>query len=233
MLTVTNSLIFAQDSIPEEIRSIGKFEIGITTISIIGELEKELKTKVKECASSIVYIKAQESGTNYILQLINDVSNKYSSPPQASNCENVAIYSIGGYSVANIELKDLELAFLNDTLIGLKCDRTPEFIEAVHLKYGYGRIQKEEQEVTCEVGRLGTEVMLKKTAIYESWGQHDIRATATLSVYYNSKCEKKYLSYFILTSLSASKERRSCEDLKKEELKKRDEEQKKKSLDGF
>lgn len=232
ILILCSSIAFTQDSIPKEIVSIGKFEIKSTTISIISELEKELGIKVKVCASIDDYFKYQDSKGKYILQLVKDNTNKYS-PTQASNCEKVKVYSVGGYSIANIELKNLELTFLNDTLVGFKCDRTSEFIEAIHLKYGRGKLQKTEKEVTCEVGRLGTKVELQETTIYESWGENDIRATAVISVYYNNKCEKKYLSYFSLSSTAAIKEKRTCEDSNKQEEKRREEEEKRKSLDGF
>jgi hypothetical protein len=227
------ALLFGQDSIPKEISSIGKFEIKTTTLSILDELQNTLDTKVKICSSFSNYSKYQQSKDNYILQLVRDTVNEYNSPFGAKYCDLVKIYAIQGYSVANIELKNLELTFMNDTLIQFKCDGTTDFIEAIHLKYGKGKLRQTEKEVTCEVGRLGTEVKLKETAIFETWGNADIKANSTISVFYNRKCEKNYLSYFVLSSFEASKEMNKCEDLKKLEDKKRKEEQKKKSLDGF
>lgn len=226
-------LLFSQDSIPKEIHSIGKFEINITTVSIFDELQKELKTKIRVCSSTSDYLNFQQSKENSILLLVRDTINKYNSPPQAKYCESVKVYSVFGYSVANIELTGLELTFLNDTLVEFRCDRTEDFIEAVHLKYGKGKLRQTEKDVTCEVGRHGAEVKLKETSFFETWGSSDINATSTLSTYYDRKCEKNYLSYFILYSSSASREISDCEKLKKQEIKKREENQKKKALDGF
>lgn len=233
LLNCFHVLLYGQDSIPKEITSIGKFEINKTTISILDELQKELKTKIKVCSSSMDQLNYKNSQENFILQLVKDTIKEYNSPPQALHCEKAKVFSIKGYSIANIMLEGLELTFFNDTLIELKCDGTTEFMEAIHLKYGNGKLRQTEKEVICEVGRLGSEVKLKETAIFETWTGDDVHANSTISVYYNRKCEKNYLSYFILSSTFSKKSLSSCEDSKKLEIKKQKEEQKKKQLDGF
>lgn len=223
----------AQDSIQQtNIEGIGIFKIGKTDISIIEELKNELNVKVERTNNSSYQYSKELDSKKFILEFYADTVNSYNSPVYSSVLSDVRIFEVRGYSVANIELKDLVLYFYKDTLYELKCDYSQELIDAVKLKYGEGQLESSEREVQCSSRLTGT-YSLKEQTFYTTWSNGLIHAVYTLSKYYDSKCEKKLLAYFIVSNSQLVTEIRELEDALKNLRKNADAEAKKKELKDF
>jgi hypothetical protein len=68
---------------------------------------------------------------------------------------------------------------------------------------------------------------------YQYWYNGAIKCTAAIGTYYDSKCEKKSLSYIILSVDKVSEKIRECDSKESERLKKKQNLEKKKQLDDF
>lgn len=184
---------FSQD---QKIEGIGLFKIGQTHVSIIDKLSEDINTKTISCNSSSDFYEIEYSKTKYIIQTFPDTVKEYNSPPGSSLCQNVKSFSVKGFYVAGIQLKDLKLQFYNDTLYYVSCDYTSDISEAMKLKYGVGKLETKKKEIECKNSYSGTKRTLTETTIYETWEHDEITAIGRILEFYNSKCERQLTSLF-------------------------------------
>jgi hypothetical protein len=242
LLSISN--IYSQDSIKPIFNGIGIFKINTTTFTVINELKTILGTegrivKSKDTESELMMLmdKIENSNTKekygVIIMMSEDTLNLSNSPYRASSCKDVKKIIVGGYAVAGIKIKGLELTFLNDTLIKIHCDKTPELIEAIRLKYGEGELKSKSKEVNCVYKYNGNSVQYEEIRITESWSNDDISALCVTSKYYNDKCEQQYLSFINISSYKKTNEQIKCEEKTNQIRKQKTEFEKKKQLKDF
>ena len=196
---------------PGRIHGIGKFKVGETTLSVISELEAEMGTQVKTALTSDdVY---QESGhQNVILELKPDTVNQYDGPVQASQCMAAKVYFIPRYKLAEVELNDVQLVFVSGKLAKFQCADPTDLVDALEIKFGKSPVHLTEKTIYCTLQLTGQRVPHKESVYTQSWGNALIPADYVLSVYYNSDCEKKSISYFSITNEAVMSRVEKCEE---------------------
>ena len=179
----------------QNIEGIGLFKIGQTDISIIKQIADEMSTKILTCKSSLEFYEL-DSKIKYVAQVFPDTVKSYNSPPGASVCNEVKSFSIKGFFVSGIALKNLKLQFYNDTLYYISCDYTSEISEAMKLKYGSGKLEKKNNEIECKNTYSGVTRKVNETTIYETWENGKITVIGRILEFYSSKCERQLTSLF-------------------------------------
>ena len=131
LLSISN--IYGQDTIKPIFSGFGILKVNTTTISVIKELETILNTKTRiinssenesKLSSLLKEVENPYSTTNekygVICIILEDSIDKYNNPIQASTCEKIKVFRIGGYSISGIKVTGLKISFLDDTLIDIK-----------------------------------------------------------------------------------------------------------------
>ncbi|RYZ20171.1 MAG: hypothetical protein EOO16_17570 [Chitinophagaceae bacterium] len=107
-------------------------------------------------------------------------------------CPNAYKLYLPKYEVAGIEMEDLELRFLNDTLYALNiANPSVAFTNAMKTKYGKGRTEKSSKKAECNSD-------LEEVRYETNWNGENEETIAfeVVEEYRNSACDKKYLNYF-------------------------------------
>jgi hypothetical protein len=246
LFLIVNNFIFSQDSIKPFFNGFGLLKVNQTTISVIKELETILDTKTRVINSTeeeyqfgklLDKIENSYSTTNekngIICIMIEDSINKWKSPTNASSCNKVKTFKIGGYSVAGINIKNLTIKFYNDTLTEINCENTKELMEAIHLKYGEGEKKIENKEIECTLSLTGNIIKYEETTLTEEWENNDIRAYEMNKKYYDSKCNPKYFHYLNIYSINKNDLIYECEESVETRRENKKNDEKRKSLDDF
>jgi hypothetical protein len=131
--------IFSASIYSQKVEGIGKFKINQTTISVISELELERKTKQSELKENPDYSPSIDEQGVYWLKPDTTLTSEYSDDFYGSYCKESKTYFMKKYSISDINLEDVYLTFLKDTLIEVRADILSEYDkvqEVVKLKYG-------------------------------------------------------------------------------------------------
>jgi hypothetical protein len=209
LLTLSMLDLIAQQA---KIEGIGIFKISKDTSSIIQELEKQLDTKCRKFYSMSDVFNLEDESKVVIAELFPDTVDIYHSPVRASFCSQVRVFFINKYIIAGITLNNIYLTFYNGYLTEIYCDITTELNEAIHLKYGDPVIENKVKEIECINNNTGNTIKHKEQTIYQRWENGEIKATACLSNYYDSKCKELLINYFMISKEGISSIISACDE---------------------
>ncbi|MBS1775900.1 MAG: hypothetical protein JSS64_06415 [Bacteroidetes bacterium] len=219
---------FGQD----KIEGIGKFKLKKTTIAYLDTLVKEKDFDREVIKSYDDYFKIMYK-KDKLAELFPDTVKTYNSPPYTHYCKDTRVFYIPKMTISDIEVKDTYLTFYKDTLVNINTDYSSEIVEAFELKYGKAELEKKEKEVKCTLKLTGSTISYTETMFYQYWDNGNIKCTAAIGDYRDSKCEKQSLSYISISIEKISEKIRECDDKEKDRLKNRQNTEKKKQLDDF
>lgn len=219
---------FGQD----KIEGIGKFKLKKTTIAFLDTIVKEKKFDREVIKSYDEYFKIMYK-KDKLAELFPDTVKIYNSPPYTHYCQDTRVFYIPKMIISDIEIKDTYLTFYKDTLVNINTDYSSEIVEAFELKYGKAEIEKKEKEVKCTLKLTGSTISYTETMFYQYWSNDNIKCTAAIGDYRDSKCEKQSLSYISISVEKISEKIRDCDDKEKDRLKSKQNAEKKKQLDDF
>lgn len=180
----------AQD-VKAQIEGISIFKIDKTNIKIIDSLANN-GYNLKTCKDTYDCSKYKISGMN-IYEMINDTIQPDSQLPLFKEYRK---FIIAQYTVAGIEITEMQLSFYNDVLFSINISGDLRLSMALKEKYN-GEIKVDKNEVTC-TSRLGDykEEEVCYTTIYRE--NEKFKAYSTFKIYYNDKCEKNTLNYTLI-----------------------------------
>jgi len=184
-----------------KISGIGPFKILATPSSIIDTLSKMYGVSIKETNDVL------ETETNYYdenptkIFFISKDKNENAEYPHSKYIRHpkVKVYFLNNFLIPEVVvLHNVFLRFFNDTLYSFECEGSEILDTALTLKYGNPKIKIRTHPVTCSNAY--------RTFNYEEYSSHKewqnlskkIDADLVYSTYYNSKCEKKSFTYFLL-----------------------------------
>lgn len=184
-----------------KINGIGPFKIGNTPVSLINELSKEFGASVNETNDVV------ETNTNYldenptkILFLSKDKNEKVEYPhSNYINHSKVKVYFLNNFLIPEVVvLHNIFLNFYNDTLYSIECEGSDVLDTALTLKYGKPQKSITSRKITCS--NAYRTFNYEETTYTKEWTNplKKIEARLVYSTYYNSKCEEKSLTYFLL-----------------------------------
>lgn len=228
MLTYLPATMFGQD----KIEGIGKFKLKKTTTAYLDTLVKEKDFDRETIKNYDDYFKLMYK-KDKLAEMFPDTVTTYNSPPYSHYCKDTRVFYIPKMTISEIELKDTYLTFYKDTLVDIHTDYTSEIVEAFELKYGKSEIDKKEKEVKCTLKLTGGTITYTETMFYQYWENGNIKCTAAIGDYRDSKCEKQSISYISISIEKVSEKIRECDDKERDRLKNRQDKEKKKKLDDF
>lgn len=219
--------VFSQD----KFTGIGIFKIGVDTSAVysyaseanlsIGSIDDELKLYRIKIANDQNDLLKKES-VNAVYKLKRG-KRLYS----LNTCPSVAEFYINEYEVSGVKLYNVRLEFLNNRLIRVKCNNNKPIRDAMTVKYGPPILTRTSNKIECVYKATGIREEKTEDTFYEKWSNGNISATGCTSSYYNDKCERKFLNYFVYEVESI--EEKKCKDdfrsgqdgpqVKKEQLK--------------
>ena len=201
VLLLLCSLLPQKSNAQDEFKGIGIFKIGISTTQTLNEFVGKNGLKIKESSSLMDTYGSYSSSkkTSSVLLLRKSDKDIYNTDPRYVEHPDVKVFYVDYYEVAGITLKTLYLKFYKDTLYDLQCDYASELIEAINLKYGKGTDSTKTKKIQC-TGRLAGNFEVEEFYHYTKWfaSNNTINATACIGEYYDSKCQRQILSYFII-----------------------------------
>lgn len=219
-----------------KIAGVGRLKIGNTTTAIIEELSKEFSSPIKETNDIM------ETATNYYdeaptkILFISKEKNENVEFPHTyySKHPKVKVYFLNNFLVPEVVvLHNVYLKFYNDTLYSLDCEGSDILDTALTLKYGNPKLSSKTKNIVCS--NAYRTFTYEESTYTKEWLNPTKKITADLvySIYYNSKCEKQFLNYFLLYNNVISKKIEI--DITKSEQLKNDQNlsEKKKSLTNF
>jgi hypothetical protein len=225
-------LIFSQNENQNKINGLGFLKINSSSEEVIKEIEENLNCKNKVINTSKEYfdffIINKQKPDKYIVELKLDTIN-YNSPAQASKCLKTRVFLIKGLIISNFAIEGLKLIFYDNILIDINCDYNKDLVDALKLKYGEGQGNFTQEKVTCIDKMNVNQIEYKKTST-ETWENDDIITNVVIQMYYDDKCNKKFLDYISIYSLQKSKLNKFCEDEYKANLENRNKQEKLKNL---
>ena len=219
-----------------KIDGIGQFRIGKTTTDIVTQISDDKHVKIKESHSPMDEYRVDGSlykKTKNIFIVSDPNPGEIDNPNYFHNPEHKC-YFIDYYEVSSVPISKMYLHFFRDTLYSIRCDGGLELDEALTLKYGQPAIETETKKVKCS-SRLAGEFEVEERNHTSKWatGIDSIKAVSYTSMYYNSKCEKSFLSFFYITNEGISARLTSIELDYRANKKSQQSIEKKKALSGF
>lgn len=203
-------LLLPFTGIAQKIEGIGDFKIGRTTVVDLSN------------------ITGLEDGSLREVTIESDPED-YDAPRSKGN----RFFKISKYQIAGIEVENIDLQFLNDTLINFSLTYPSlEFIEAVELKYKAINTDKKTKKATCTSAAAGNYTVEDKS--YTTYYRKDnLIASNYISEYYDSKCKKQMFSVFLIYDSKKLDRYRKNEDLAKANAEKKNKVDKLKALSNF
>ncbi|HLX93403.1 MAG TPA: hypothetical protein VKR32_17080 [Puia sp.] len=162
---------------------------------------------------------------------VGDTTKLYYAVPEDSVTE---LWAADHYPIAGITVENLKLTFFKDTLYSIECEFSDELKDALTAKYGNPKISKKAKIITCRNG-LGITYNETEETFTTSFPTVSSRITASgiVSAYFNDKCEKQYLNFYLVADELISR-RVTIANNKFDAKKDRQAQQKlKKKLDGL
>lgn len=217
---ITLIMIFFDKSYSQsQIKGIGDFKIDKTNIRIIDSLANN-GYGLSTCKDTYDCSEYSTSGMN-IYEMVNDTIESDGSLPFFKEYRK---FVIAEYNIAGIKMTGVNLSFYNNILFDITIKGDSELSEALKEKYK-GVLSAKKNQVIC-TSRFGeykeTETEYKTT--YRE--NENFHAYSFFKIYYNDKCEKKYLTYTSLYNKKTHKlvysKNQAAEDIfnKKRKLKK-------------
>lgn len=199
--------IFSQ----EKINGLGVFKIG-QPISVVEDYARENKIKISTVDSYSDYSKYSIKKEPYIIEIKKntDPKHKYDSPAEAPECEKSRVFIINGYSVADIQLKQLTLDFFNGSLYKIDANYDEKLVDALTVKYGEPETTKKVDSVTCLYNLTGNRVTKTSNTFTKTWKNNQIVTYASIGSYFNDKCKENFLSYVIISDTIVSRQENEC-----------------------
>lgn len=218
------------------IDGIGPFRLGKSTSSIVEEISKEKKVKIKTSTSLMDTYGSPgfvDKKTKNIYILGSKEDNNMVNPKYRHN-PDTKVYFIDYYEISGVPVVQLYLSFYKDTLYSIYSNGGAKISEAMEFKYGKPETKTETKKVKC-TGRLSGEFEVEENSYKSEWnsGLDSVDVVSYLSSYYDSKCEKQYLSFFYITNMSREEYLRKDEIAYREKLDQQTNTEKKKALSGF
>lgn len=227
-LVIVCTTSFGQD----KIEGIGRFKLKKTTVAYIDTLEKEKKFDRESIRSWNDFFKLRFK-KDKIAEVFADTLNTYNSTSYSHYCSDTRVFYISRIEIAGIELTDTYLLFYKDTLVAINTDYKSEIAEAFKLKYGEPQLEKKETETKCTLKLTGSELSYTDPMYYQYWTNNDIRCTAAIGYYRDSKCEKQTLSYITISINKLVEKINECDNREKDRIRGKQDLDKKKKLDDF
>lgn len=191
------SIAFAQKP---KLIGIGKFQIGKTTTSIIGDLAKEYNIPIKETNDDLATIdEFNYNGLSKILYISRDANEgklmthfKYVEHPL------VKVYYLNNITIADLNFHDVWLKFYKDTLYYINTDRDEYIDSALTLKYGSPKLSKETKQISCS--NAYRDFSHKEWTYYRTWSPLNsaICAYTTTGQYYDRDCKQQPIDYLMI-----------------------------------
>ena len=213
----------AQDT--PKIKGIGDIILNQTTISALPAI---LQTEIKDMDNN--------NSNDYFIKYRYSIIDKESKAVENKNSDKEYKYSfkimseenfipgyrfvrVTKYTIADIEIPEIELTFFNDTLIKLKSNYTTKMSEALAYKYGKPETSNTSKKVSCVYKMTGNTVEMEEWSLTEDWTNENIKASGTMAKYYDDKCKDKFLTYFILEDVKKTETFTEMTKKKRQELK--------------
>ncbi|OQP51726.1 hypothetical protein A4H97_26300 [Niastella yeongjuensis] len=200
-MTVLLPVVTIAQTQSPKISGIGRFKIGFTTTTIIDELSKEFSSSITETNDIMATM------TNYYDE--NPTKILYISKEKNENAEfphtyylkhpKVKVYFLNNFLIPEVVvLHNIYLKFYNDTLYSLNCEGSELLDTALTLKYGNPKFTAKTKNIACS--NAYRTFTYEEATYTKEWVNPSKKITADLvySRYYNSKCEKQILNYFLL-----------------------------------
>lgn len=219
---------FAQN----KIEGIGKFKLKKTTTAFLDTLAKEQDFDRTTMRNYSEYFKLRYK-KGKIAEVFPDTVKSYDSPPYAHLCKDVRVFYLPKIKISDIDITEMYLTFYKDTLIDIHVDYKKEIVDALELKYGKPELDTKEKQVTCTLKLTGTDIKYTETMYYQKWENGNIKCTAAIGDYRDSKCEKQILSYISINIENLSEKIRDCDDKESDRIKNKENNERKKQLNDF
>jgi hypothetical protein len=215
-----------------KIEGIGKFKLKKTTTSFLDTLstEQNLEKIVIRANNEYFRIKNQD---NILAEVKPDTLQPYSSPVYSHQCKDVRVFYLPNTKISDIDISEMYLTFYKDTLVDINIDYSHDIIDALTLKYGDPKLEKKENEVTCTLKLTGSEIKYKETMYYKKWENGNIKCTAAIGDYRDSKCERQTLSYISISIEATILKIQGCDEKEKTKIENDRISEKKKKLEDF
>lgn len=211
------------------INKIGDWVIGRTTTKNIHQLADSLGIQVKATRTiqKEERYKYGQTSTKNITQIIGG-QHIFS-----SDIDGFGMFAIDYINISGVEIGDVLLRFYNDTLYSIIIDALPENVsDAMDAKYGEGRITDRTTTVTCR--NAYQTFPMKEGIIRKEWGnQPGLRVYFSISRHVSSKCEETITALFSMSDERVDGIVSRLSNEKKDKIKERESEAKRKSLEGF
>ncbi len=152
--------------------------------------------------------------------------------PQSSKSK---VYIINSVKIDGLEINDIWLYFLNDSLINFNCQSSEELNEAMTIKYGNSRDTIIRKPVKCSYKYTGAKFEEKELFSIKKWIKGKFKATSTFHSYYDSNCKNHVtneMNYRNEKSIAKAKTTALKDDLKGKQIK-QELLEKKKTLKNF
>lgn len=227
-LLLLSSALFGQS----KIEGIGKFKLKRTVTAFLDTLAKEQDFDRTTMSNYDDYFKLRYK-KDKIAEIFSDTIKSYNSPPYAHLCKDVRVFYLPKIKISDIDISELYLTFYKDTLIDIHVDYSKEIVDAFELKYGKPELETKDKDVTCTLRLTGSDIKYTETMYYQRWENGNIKCTAAIGDYRDSKCEKQILSYISISIEKLSEKIRDCDDKEKDRIKNKQNTEKKKQLDDF
>lgn len=193
----------------DKLSGIGRIRLGRT----LSELKSELPIEdiVDANDRNVGFLDIMENKKNYLL--IYDSlreAKKYDFLHMYERCPKAKIILLSKYTIAGMDVKKIKLTFYNDSLVSVYVnDPSIEFIDALAAKYGEGKLETKSTQVTCK--SLYGEVNYSDETFYTYWNKGtNFEAVHCVSQYRDSKCQKKFLSFFYIRDASTFSKMEDC-----------------------
>lgn len=215
---------------------IGPFIIGKTSISIVEDIAKENKLKVKQSTETkdILYPKGPAKKKTTMVFLLAEGKDKYSSHSYFINSPIIKTYFIDYMEISTVPFEHVYLKFINDTLYDFHTKSSSQIDEAMTIKFGKPEMEEKKKKVEC-VSRVAGNFNLEEYSYTSTWKLKDTNSVAYSYIrrYFDYKCEERFTNFFSFYSKRLIKKAHEEENRINQNKDAEDEATKKKRLSGF
>lgn len=133
--------------------------------------------------------------------------------------DNMQVFVLSKYAIADFEIKKLYLNFYNGTLYKIQTDDLYPLVEKLELKYE-NTLKTNTNTITCS--SIYGEFTREEKSFITTFRKDEIEAYSFLEARYDSKCKENYLGFFVIfdkkiIEIVGEKEKAAKEQIKKKE----------------
>lgn len=188
LLALTLPLISAG----QKIEGVGFLRIGRTTVAFVDSMKGEGYKYRQTSSSSFIQPNSWEY---WILQEVQPESGLDVLSPLLPEHKKFHINQIW---ISDIKIENVDLEFYKDTLFSIKIENPSSgFSEALEIKYGKPKLEVKNNTITC-TSRIAGSYKLEEVSFTANYRKDKITAFSYHKTYYNDKCEKSYLNFFLI-----------------------------------